>query len=395
MSPKKMTPDRKKKLKKLASMMNKQNERFIPLAPPIIEMMDMVIEAGELDYLIGMRNKKYSYDQAIKLSDMSEKKFKPFFEQICRKGFVHVEFDAEKKPVYRLNAIAVGWYESQMHYLVGKPEEKAFSKKFQEYFNFFKKFNFPPVRETQNIVLRPFLKSAQSVGIIDPETDAGRKKIIPINLSASSPETKIYPTNFVTDLIEEHGKKNAIAVFRCVCRHGANVLGHKCKQKMPEESCIAFGDAAKMWVSYGYGRHISKSNAMDILQEVREKGAVHSVIHEKDDIRLPAMAICNCCWDCCGILKPYNMGAVPLSYKSYFIARIKKDSECKGCGKCERHCPTTAISVKDKKMTLNSAKCIGCGQCAYHCKDNHIELVPDERKVFLPLLKKSEIRITA
>jgi len=71
---------------------------------------------------------------------------------------------------------------------------------------------------------------------------------------------------------------------------------------MPRESCIAFGDGAKVWAGWGYGRNITKFEAMNILKEVRNKGAVHSVIHEKDDTSLPVVAICNCCWDCCGIL---------------------------------------------------------------------------------------------
>jgi len=91
---------------------------------------------------------------------------------------------------------------------------------------------------------------------------------------------------------------------------------------MPKESCIAFGDLAITYANWGYGRKISKTQAMDILKEIRNKGAVHSVIHQRDDHRLPAFAICNCCWDCCGILKSYNMGAVALKYKSFFTARI-------------------------------------------------------------------------
>jgi len=149
------------------------------------------------------------------------------------------------------------------------------------------------------------------------------------------------------------------------------------------------------WAEYGYGRRISKKDAMEVLKAVREKGAVHSVIHERDDIRLPVLAICNCCWDCCGILKPYNMGAVPLMYKSHFTARIRDGADCKGCGLCERYCPTTAITLnKDKQAVLNDDKCIGCGQCAFQCRQNNIELYPNERTVFLPSLKKSEIRIT-
>ena len=156
---------------------------------------------------------------------------------------------------------------------------------------------------------------------------------------------------------------------------------------------MAFGSMASAWASWGYGRNVSKEEAIDILKEVRDKGAVHSVIHEKDDYRLPVVAICNCCWDCCGVLKPYNMGSVPLMYNASYSARIKDDANCKACGNCEKFCPTTAMKLKDKKVSFDKDKCIGCGQCAFQCRQNNIEMYPNERMVYLPLLKKSEARV--
>ena len=203
-----MAHSRKKKIKRLLSMMNKQNQRLIPIAQPLVEMMDMVTTDEELAYLLRMGTELYDYDKAVKASNMSNAKFQSFFETIKRKG------------------------------------------------------------------------------------------------------------------------------------------------------------------------------------------AVHSVIHERDDYRLPVMAICNCCWDCCGILKPYNMGAVALKYKAFYTARIMDDADCKGCRNCEKYCPTTAIRLVDKQATLNSDKCIGCGQCAFQCRQNNIELYPNERVVFLPILKTSEARVS-
>jgi len=307
-----------------------------------------------------------------------------------------MEYDSDGKEEYRLNAIALGWYEAMMHYLVGKPQEKEFSKKWNEFFEFFQKFNFFPLRNLQNIVLRPFIKPSQDAAIMNPATKGkNKRKTIPINAEISSPDSKVYPTFYVNELIEEFGDQDAISVFPCVCRHGKSLLGSSCGHEMPRESCIAFGNMANAWTSWGYGRKVSKAEAFDILKEVREKGAVHSVIHERDDYSLQALAICNCCWDCCGILKPYNMGIMPLRYKSSYIARIKDDADCKGCGNCEKYCPTTAMKLKEKKVTFNSDICIGCGQCAFQCRQNNIELVPNERMVYLPVLKKSECRVTA
>ncbi|MCJ7832855.1 MAG: 4Fe-4S binding protein, partial [Deltaproteobacteria bacterium] len=371
----KMTSARKKKIKTVLSMMNKQNQRLIPIAQPLVEMMDLVTTDDELNYLLKMGTGLYNYEQALQASHMSDEKFQPLFDTMKRKGLVHIEYDNTGKELYRLNAIAVGWYEAMMHYIVGNPSEKAFSEKWSEFFKSFRKFNFFPMRNVQNLVMRPLVKPSQDTAIMDPGIEGETKsKTIPINTSLSVSDSTAYPTFYVSDLIEEYGNQDAIYAFPCVCRHGNSLLDSPCRFEMPKESCIAFGNMAKAWANWGYGRHVSKAEAIDILKEVRDKGAVHSVIHERDDYRLPVAAICNCCWDCCGILKPYNMGAAALKYKASYTARIRDDADCKGCGNCEKYCPTTAMKLVDKKVTLNSKKCIGCGQCAFQCRQNNIEL---------------------
>jgi len=396
MSKASIPPARKKKIKKLLSMMNKQNDRFFLIAPPLVEMMDISITDAELDFLLKMGFDHYDDETAQSASAMPDAEFEAFFDRIKRKGLVHIESGARGNETYRLNAIAVGWYEAQTHYLMGKPEEKLFSEKFLEFVKFFQKFNFTPVRDMENLVLRSVIKPSQSTGIMDPATKGkSKKKVIPIQTEVSAPDSQVYPTHYINSLIEEFGGRDAICVFPCICRHANKLVDSPCTYDMPEDSCIAFGDMANAWASYGYGRNISAQEAMEILKTVREKGAVHHVIHEKDNPDLPVLAICNCCWDCCGILKPYNMGAMPLKYKSYYVARIKADADCKGCGTCEKYCPTTAIRVTDKRSVLDPDRCIGCGQCAYQCVKNNIELVPAERTVYLPMLKRAEARISA
>ncbi len=395
----KISDSRQKRLKKLLKMMNEQNQRFIPIAPPLVEMMDMTTTDEELGYLLKMGKGLYTREQAAVLGGMPAERFDPLFDTMLRKGLLHAEIDRAGKQKYRLNAIAVGWYEAMMHYMMGRPGEQEFSQKWHEYFAFFKKlnrYNVEPFRSLQNAVVRRLLKPSQDAAIMDPAILGKKKtKSIPINAEVSASDTRAYPTFYVNQLVEEYGDQDAIAVFPCVCRHGSELLGSTCMDKMPRDSCVAFGEMAMAWVDWGYGRKISKSEALDILKEVRDRGAVHSIIHERDDERLPVMAICNCCWDCCGILKSYNMGAIPLKYRSHYLARIKADADCKACGVCERFCPTTAISASSGKASLNSDLCIGCGQCAFQCKDDNIELVPLEREVFLPTLTPSQARIKA
>lgn len=390
-----MSSVRKKKIKTLLSRMNKQNLRLVPIAPPLIEMMHLTTSEDELDYLLQMGTGLFDAEQAAEASRMQDDAFQPFFDRMKRKGLIHIELDAGGNETYRLNAIAVGWYEAMMHYNAGKPQEKIFSEKWNDFFEFFRKFNFFPLRNIQNIILPNLLKPSQHAALADPKSQEGNKrKTIPINSSLTS-NAKVYPSFLVNDLIEEYGDKKAIYAFPCVCRHGRNLTVSGCDFDMPGESCMGMGNTAEIWAGWGYGRNISKAEAVDIIQEVREKGAVHSVIHEKEDPRLPVAAICNCCWDCCGILKPYNMGAVGLMYQASYTARIKDDANCKACGNCEKYCPTTAMKMIDKSLSFDPKRCIGCGQCAFQCRQNNIEMIPGERSVYLPILKKSDVRVAA
>ncbi len=395
-APKKIQADRQKKIKTVLSMMNRQNQRLIPVIRPLVEMMDMTASDDELDFLIRMGTGVYDYDSALDMSNRTRESFEPFFDDIIAKGLVHVEYDGENTPSYRLNAVAVGWYEVMMLYLAGKPQEKAFSEKWDEFFKWFRKFNVAPLRHIQNIVLRPLLNPAQAVGIMDPAIAGKTKsKTIPINTTLPALDPTVYPTFHINEIIDNYGKQDAIYAFPCVCRHGNRMISQPCRFDMPGESCIVLGDLGRTGAKLGYGRKIDKDEAIEILRAVREKGAIHSIIHEKDDCRLPVMAICNCCWDCCGILKHYNMGAVALKYKAFYVARIKDDARCKGCGNCAAFCPTTAATVVDKQPVLDPSICIGCGQCAFQCRQNNIELYPESRTVFLPLLKPSAIRVTS
>ncbi|MCP4688982.1 MAG: hypothetical protein GY859_13090, partial [Desulfobacterales bacterium] len=288
MAQSRVSPVRKRKIKTILSMMNKQNKRFIPVAPPLVEMMDLTTADDELDFLLKMGVGRYDYERAAKASGMSDEQFQAFFDTVQRKGLVHVERDESGKKEFRINAVAVGWYELMTHYLVGRPEEKAFSEKWNEFFKFFQKFNFSPLRNAQDLVMRRFLNPGQNAAIMDPEIKGkSKRKTIPIDTSVSHTDSMIHPTFYVNELIEEYGNKDAIYIFPCVCRHGSKLIDSRCDFDFPKESCIVFGDVAEVWADWGYGRHISREEAIDILKEVREKGAVHSVIHEKDDCSLP------------------------------------------------------------------------------------------------------------
>jgi Dissimilatory sulfite reductase (desulfoviridin), alpha and beta subunits len=386
--------NKKSDLKELVSLMNKQNKRPFPTFNSFLNAIDFVLTEDELDLLLKMGTDLYSYEQAAALSGISGEKFKSMFESLKQKGFLRTKYTETEEERYTLNPIVVGWFEAQVSHLIGKPKEKEFARRYMVFFDSLRNLNFFPIRNIMNLMTKYARVSNQSVGLVHESKDSKGKTTLVMNRTINVPDSKIYPTKSVNDLILEYGSKSLIGQFTCMCRRVTSNIGDPCRLKMPDDGgCMGFGDLVRPLIKYGHARQISKEQAFEVIQKVRDKGAIHTVFHEKDDTNLPQIGLCNCCWDCCGIFRSYNMGAVPLRYSCYYMAKIVDSSKCNGCTICEKYCPTAAISVVDDKATINAKKCIGCGQCVHQCSRSAVELIENKRTAFLPMLKKSEARI--
>ena len=267
-----------------------------------------------------------------------------------------------------------------------------------EYQDYYKRYNVFPLRNLYNAFIKTSKPSpSQSVGAVSSGENKDRKTIhLPVNREVTATETRIYPFRTVDALIEEYGDKgNLVRLNKCMCRLTREAQGRECVLNMPvEASCITFGEDARYWVDYGHGEVISKDEALSQIRLSRDRGAIHSVFHERDNAELDQVGICTCCWDCCGLFSGYNSGAGGLSFRCFFYASVSNPAACQGCGVCEKYCPTAALSVRDKKLKINWEKCIGCGQCAHQCPvAGVIEMIPQDRNVALPMLKKSEARL--
>ena len=110
------------------------------------------------------------------------------------------------------------------------------------------------------------LKPNQEVLLYHSESD---KRVIPVDRAVSDPVYEIHPHKTINALIEERSKTDAIYTIGCVCRNIQKKLNNPCSLGIPvEDSCLFFGDRGFGYTvkQAGYGRKISREEAIDILQ---------------------------------------------------------------------------------------------------------------------------------
>jgi len=395
MGKREMSKDRENNLRALARLMNKQNVSSIPVTSELLDCFDLVITPEENNFLLRIGTEPSTYQQISSLSDLPEQSFRHFLETMLKKGLVWTRNTEEGKELYILAPILVGWFEIYLSDGADTPEKREFARRVDRLFKSWGKFNAYPFRSLWNYHTKR--KSKAHWRIVIPKKASEKTKTVEVYLDQplKTPEMQIYTTQSVYELIDKYGDENKIALVHCFCRQWRKFVDEVCRFDQPYESCIVLGDFTEYVVKYGIARYISKAEALQIVREVQDKGAVHQVFHEREDINRPEIAICNCCWDCCGILGSYNRGLLPFRVKSYYLAQIADDSMCTGCGTCVKYCPTQAASIVKEKSRIEVEKCIGCGQCELQCPEGVITLAYQEREVILPLLKKSEARISA
>lgn len=76
-----------------------------------------------------------------------------------------------------------------------------------------------------------------------------------------------------------------------------------------------------------------------------------------------------------GALKNIGMGLGPRSGKQMMHSALKPKidkKKCKGCGRCMKWCPGSAIDLIEKFAVIDQSKCLGCGECVVTCRNGAI-----------------------
>ena len=164
-------------------------------------------------------------------------------------------------------------------------------------------------------------------------------------------------------------------VANCVCRQLKDIENDPCKVTDRRELCLLFGTPAKVYMTHGWGRTISKQEAMEILAKNQDEG----LVLQKDNSQ-GLDFICSCCTCCCEGLSRLKLFTNPANLVlTNFYAYIDPEL-CTGCGTCFNICQLEAIIQENSNYKINRMRCIGCGNCASKCPSDAIILQEKERQ---------------
>lgn len=161
-------------------------------------------------------------------------------------------------------------------------------------------------------------------------------------------------------------RENAFALTPCACRTNPKFRGvPTCDH--PTDTCLLLGGFAHYGVENGFGRYITRAEALKILQDGVEDDRVINVINSKH-----AEVICTCCSCGCGVMRGRKQFANMEYWSNYYA--VRDEGTCIGCGTCETHCQVSAITSQD----IDLGHCVGCGLCVHHCPSKALTLVQKE-----------------
>ncbi|HOO37694.1 MAG TPA: 4Fe-4S binding protein [Deltaproteobacteria bacterium] len=171
-----------------------------------------------------------------------------------------------------------------------------------------------------------------------------------------------------------------IVTTDCPCRNRTDILGiRECRDKYPiHDSCFQIGAFGEYFLRRGQGRKLKREEAHQLVERYAQLGLVFTTENTKDRNRF---IICCCCECCCALLRGMTRFVDKndaFSAKANYVAEVDP-TLCKGCTLCVERCKFHAITVENKRASVNLERCYGCGVCAVTCPSQAVKLHRAER----------------
>ncbi|GAH37021.1 unnamed protein product, partial [marine sediment metagenome] len=225
----------KEKYVKAARIIIKAGILPFPLTDTLLEILYMLLEEDDLDFIMAFKRKfSQTIEQLKKSSKLPEEEILKMIEKLASKGVVFNQPNSQGVMVIRLLPLMmVGPFEYIfMRKVNHTEEEKKLAKLFKTLFNEAKDL----IHEKYDMFLPVFQKLPpidRTVPILQ-KTKSGQEVQISVNETVEVPEEKILITQDIKELIN---KFDDIAVGFCFCRQHEDLLGNPYKETDLRENC--------------------------------------------------------------------------------------------------------------------------------------------------------------
>jgi len=220
----------------------------------------------------------------------------------------------------------------------------------------------------------PFMRVFVDQEVINDTVSREKGALLTVNEEVDVIKNKILPFEQVKTLVE---KSHRVSVMDCACRTHMKIHNNGVPvNDYPVNVCMNFNTFADYCIEQGFGRELTKDEALKTLTGAAKAGLVHTT----QNITEKTSFICNCDRDCCimlrGIRQFDNPGMVATSN---FLPEYTKEN-CIFCLNCIEICPMEIIVIvdedsEDQRILINTDRCIGCGVCAYNCPEEALSMV--------------------
>jgi ferredoxin len=204
-----------------------------------------------------------------------------------------------------------------------------------------------------------------------------RRRTVPVDQSVSEGQQILSHEEIGAFL--DRASMGAMALVRCPCRSRTEKMGtRECKDKYPVASCLVIGMPAPVFVERGDGKTITREEADQYVQEMRDLGLV---ILTDNAVEMTDGVICFCCGCCCSVTRGLTRWDNPKAFaRSNFTAHV--GDECEACGTCVDRCFFGAISLSEDtdEAKIDETRCMGCGVCTAACPTGALRLERLERE---------------
>lgn len=219
-----------------------------------------------------------------------------------------------------------------------------------------------------------------------------RRRTVPIDQSIAAGQ-QVLSHEEIGDFLN-NATGGAMALVPCPCRNRTEKLGtRECKDKYPVAYCLVIGLPGMLFVSRGEGKQVSREEANQYIEEMRELGLVILTNNAKE---MTDGVICFCCGCCCSVTRGLTRWNHPAAFaRSNFVARVGDD--CSTCGTCVEKCFFNALSLPDgaDSALVDEERCMGCGVCTVACPTESLYLERLEREPIFSSTRELHEKIAA